>query len=571
MISEEIRRAVAAAGESLGAKIPVQLDHPDRPDHGDYATNWPLLAFSQLKKQRSELASPLDLAKLLALKLPPIEGVARVAAAPPGFVNFWLRPDYLLAQAAAIVDESKFRQQLAKIGHGKTVVIDYSAPNIAKSFGIGHLRSTNIGQAIYNLYRLLGWRTIGDNHLGDWGTQFGRLIYMIKSQKIPLDKLTVAKLEELYVEFHRRAAQNPQLEKEGRRWFRRLEEGDREAKRIWQACVRVSQAEFDRIYRLLGVKIDYAFGESYYYFQGWMDQVLADARRRGLVEKSRGALVMKLPGLKVPAMLVKSDGATTYLLRDLATIKFRVQKWHPDLIVYEVGGEQRLHFQQVFLAAERLGYISRRQLVHLGHGLIRGQRGKFSTRRGRTLHLEEVINEGLRRARQLVKRSGQNLSPAEKEAVAQAVAVGGIKFNDLKQEIQRDIVFDWDKILAIEGYSAPYLQYTYARGRSILARGGEVKAARLPARLNDEELALLRTYYQFPEVLVSAANQFAPHFLAQYLFQLAQKFNLFYQKHRVLGLADQKRSQFRLFLVQAATVILRLGLETLGIQPLEKM
>jgi len=668
MVANQLKELLTQAIASLNWPVApdakeIQLEHPTHPEHGDYATNIALQLFRHfagtverrtdtvkfVSNGKVRFRNPLEFAQaivkeleaLIADRRPSI--IIKIEVAPPGFINFWLSQDYLINQATEVLDEAKFKQKLAKIGQGKTMVIDYSSPNIAKPFGIGHLRSTNIGQAIYNLYQVLGWKTIGDNHLGDWGTQFGKLIYMIKSKNLKIENLKIENLERLYVEFHRLAEKDPGLEEEGRKWFKRLEEGDPEAKRIWQACVDLSLEEFNRIYSLLGIKIDYAYGESYYHFNGWMDQVLADAQKKGLLKKSRGATIIDLPELKVPAMLVKSDGATTYLLRDLAAIKFRVKKWQPNLIVYEVGVEQKFHFQQVFLVAEKLGYISRNQLVHLGHGLIRWPHGKFSTRKGQTIRLEEVINEGLKRAQKLVEESqtSQDLITKEKKGIARAVAIGGIKFNDLKQEIQRDIIFDWDKILAIEGYSAPYLQYTYARCASVLRKAFgprspffsptraptknqlSAKTGRaLPAAysdwlnwlqkltddgrkrlekgdsrpLNSEEQALLRTFYQFPEVLVTAAEQFSPHLLCQYLFDLAQKFNLFYQKHRILSSTTNlparasqwqaglpaRASQwqaghrplatdFRLFLTAVTAQILRMGLEILGIEVLKKM
>jgi len=320
----------------------------------------------------------------------------KIEIAPPGFINFWFTTEFLVGQAEKVANLKEMKEELFRYGKGRTMVIDYSAPNIAKPFGIGHLRSTNIGQAIYNLYRFLGWKVIGDNHLGDWGTQFGKLIVAIKNWwKKDLKELTVAELEKLYVQFHQEAKKNEGLEDQARAWFKKLEEGDEEAKRIWQVCVEISLAEFKRIYQVLGVEIDEAYGESFYHYQGWMDKVLQDAQEKGFLKESQGAKVIQIPGFETPAMLVKSDGGTTYLLRDLATIKFRMEKWQPDKIVYEVGSEQKFHFQQIFAGAEMLGYIEKGKLVHLAHGLIRWPTGKFSTRQGKTIHLEEVLFGGI--------------------------------------------------------------------------------------------------------------------------------------------------------------------------------
>jgi len=555
----------AGINKSLLRLNEIVVEHPADAGHGDYATSIALVLAKRLKKNPLEIA---NLFKEELEKTPELKKVVfKVETAPPGFVNFWLSKEFLLDRAKEIAEKDGFLAKLKKIGQGKTVVIDYSSPNIARPFGIGHLRSTNIGQVIYNLYQILGWKTVGDNHLGDWGTQFGKLIVAIKKWgPRSLKKLTVAELEKLYVRFHKEAKKDPKLEEEGRVWFKRLEEGDPEAKEIWQFCVDVSLTEFNRVYQLLGVRIDHAYGEAFYHFEGWMEKVLTDVKKKSLLKESRGALVIDISGLKTPGMLVKSDGATTYLLRDLATIKFRVEKWHPDLIVYEVGKEQKLHFQQVFYIAEKLGYISQDKLIHIGHGLIRWPHGKFSTRKGDTVHLEEIVNQGIERARKLVEASqtSKDLSQEEKERIARAVGIGGIKFNDLKQEPQRDIIFDWDKILTIEGYSAPYLQYTYARCFSVLKKAKKKPRAGAD-KVSKEELSLLRTFYQFPEVIIASGSEFSPHILCQYLFDLAQKFNLFYQKQRILG------SEFRLFLARTTAAVLKLGLEVLGIEALSKM
>ncbi len=559
----------------------VRLEHPADPNHGDYATNVAMVLAGRLKKK------PLNLAKLIAKELKSLNTkyymLGAIEIASPGFINFQLSKEYFINQAKEILDEREFKKGLGKIGKNRTVVIDYSAPNIAKPFGIGHLRSTNIGQAVYNLYKILGWRTIGDNHLGDWGTQFGKLIVAIKKwwQK-DLRDLTIAELEKLYVKFHHKTSKDSKLEDEARFWFKKLEDGDKEAKKIWQICTDVSLGEFRRVYKTLGVSIDYAYGESFYHFKGWMDKVLKDAQEKNLIEESQGAKIINVLGLEAPGMLIKSDGGTTYLLRDLATIKFRMERWQPDLIIYEVGSEHKFHFQQVFAIAEKLGYISASKLVHIPHGLLRWRHGKFSTRKGDTIHLGSIINEGLKRARGFVEHSqtGKDLSEKGKEKIAQAVGIGGIKFNDLKQEPEKDIIFDWDKILSLEGYSAPYLQYTCTRCLSILKKSKNTNHELRTTNYehNSEELSLLRTFYQFPEVILASAENFSPHILCQYLFELSQKFNLFYQKHRILENSKTQipnsKSQitnFRLFLTQVTANILKMGLEILGIEVLQKM
>lgn len=586
MFAEEIKKNLLSVLRDLNIPVSedeVILEHPAEIENGDYSTNIALklrTSVQNLKLNNSKEIAGLVVSSWQKFGLP--DFVEKVEAAGPGFINIWL--DFA-AFGRNIAEVLKQGDEFGRSdwGKDKTIVIDYSAPNIAKPFGIGHLRSTNIGQAIYNLYRFGGWKVIGDNHLGDWGTQFGKLIYQIDLKvnspaggtNLKVEDLTVEDLEKLYVEFHKEAETNPGLEEEARKWFKKLEEGDPEAKKIWQACVDISLKEFDRVYDLLGVKIDFAYGESFYLDK--MDEVLEDCRQKGILKESQGARVVEIPGLEVPAMLVKSDGATTYLLRDLATIKFRVREWKPDLLVYEVGADQSLHFQQLFNIATQLGYAKLNQFVHVAHGLIRWSSGKFSTRKGMTIHLEEVLSEAIKRAEELCKRAGatKNLAPEEVEQAAEKIGIGAIKYNDLKQNPRTDIVFDWNQILTLSGNSSPYIQYTYARTASVLEKKKYVISDKqhvfndgTTEHLSAEEISILRTVYKFPEVVEESAKQFSPNLLCNFLFDLCQKFNLFYDKERIIG---SENEDFRLLLTTAVGQVLKNGLKLLGIEALEKM
>ena len=477
-----------------------------------------------------------------------IEKVDKVA----GFTNMWIKPGALIKEAEKILN-GEFRKELKEKGRGKTMVIDYSAPNIAKPFGIGHLRSTNIGQALYNIYQNLGWSCIGDNHLGDWGTQFGKMITAIKHWGV---ETSIEGLEKLYVKFHDEAEKNKTLEDEARVWFAKLETGDSEAKKIWQECVDISLVEFNRVYEMLGVTIDNAYGEAFYL--PMLTEVISEMKAKGLTKESEGALIVELEGL-LPAMLLKSDGATTYFTRDMATVKFRKEKWNPDLVIYEVGSEQNLYFKQVFAAAKLMGWGD--SFVHIGHGLIRRKEGKFSTRKGDTIHLAEVI--------ETAKKQAKLIAPANTEVEIEAVAIGAIKFNDLAADPKRDIIFDWDKVMSMEGNSGPYLQYTYARCRSVLAKAKTNYEFQITNyEFNEEEKALLRYFYQYGEKLVEAAERFCPAVLAEYLLNLARKYNEFYGKHRIIGESEESQ---RLFLTEVTAKIIKDGLTILGIRTLEKM
>lgn len=567
MFSQKIQDSLAQVLAKLNLPVEkILVEHPALLDHGDYSTNVALSCAKTLGKSPRVVAVEI-LKTWQEMGLPRFVEKAEIAG--PGFLNIWLKIESLVRETETVLETEYGR---SRIGEGKTVVIDYSAPNIAKPFGIGHLRSTNIGQALYNIYKTLGWQTIGDNHLGDWGTQFGKLIYMIR--RCPKDQvLTIAELEKLYVQFHKEAETKPEMEEEARALFKALEEGEREARAIWQKCIDLSLAEFNRIYDLLRVKIDFAYGESFY--QDKMGEVLADAKEQGLLKESRGAQIVEIPGEEVPAMLIKSDGATTYLLRDLATIKFRKQIWQPDLYLYEVGVDQSLHFRQVFAVAAMLGYGTPEQFVHIAHGLIRWATGKFSTRKGLTIHLEEVLIEAIARARKLIATAGvaKDLPEAEKDRIARAIGIGGIKYNDLKQNPRTDIIFDWDQILTLSGNSGPYLQYTYARTQSVLRKASVNRESLTVNRqsnnnLTPEEIILLRTIYKYSEAILEASKTYSPNYICAYLYDLAQKFNLFYDKHKVIGSASESA---RLLLTAAVGQVLKNGLTLLGIEALARM
>ena len=554
ILQEEVKKAVL---DIYQVNLEPNIEHPGQSGHGDYSSNVALLLAKDLKlppvKIAEEVSQMIKKRKLSVLRS--LEVVA------PGFLNFWLSDDVLIQEVAEIL-KSKDKYGSSSSGKGRKLVVEYSSPNIAKRFGVGHLRSTVIGQALFNLYSFLGYQTIGDNHLGDWGTQFGILLFQITDKKLPLKKLTIEKLEELYVEFHENSADQPQMMEEARAWFKKLEDRDQEARRIWQAVVKLSVAEFDRIYDILGIKIDHSYGESSY--EEEMKEVIKEVRNKGLSRKSQGAEIVEFPNIP-PALLLKSDGATTYFTRDLATIRFRLGEWGPQKIIYEVGADQKLHFQQVFAAAKMLGWDKNREFVHVAHGLIRFPEGKMSTRRGKTIKLEDILTEAVKQAKVVVAKSANSkgLSPKQKEEVAQALGIGAVKYFDLSHQPQTDIIFDWEKMFLLEGNSGPYLQYTYARSNSVVVKGKDFKTIS-HAKLGQEELPLFRYLYRFPEVVTDAAINYSPNFLCNYLFELAQLFNSFYAATPILKAEGELRN-LRLALTAATAQTLKNGLTLLGI------
>lgn len=543
-IVELIRKSVP------GYNGEINLDHPSNPQFGDYSTNVAMVI------AKTEGKNPNGVANEIKEKIELGDMVEKVEVVG-GFINFYLKKEYLKQKAEVMNYEQELRNGLSKNGAGKTVVIDYSAPNIAKPFGIGHLRSTNIGQALYNIYKILGWNTIGDNHLGDWGTQFGKMITAIKHWGQE-GWTNIEELEKLYVRFHKEAETDESLVIEARDWFAKLEKGDVEAREIWQKCIDISILEFNRVYDLLDVKIDYTLGESFY--EKMLPEIVSMFKEKKLVKESQGTWLVEFEKMP-PAILLKSDGATNYLTRDLATVKYRVETWNPDLIIYEVGSEQNLYFSQLFEAARMAGW--KPNFYHVGHGLIRWATGKFSTRKGDTIHLADVIGTAIEQAKKI--------APENTEKEVETVAIGAIKFNDLSQDPKKDIVFDWDRVMSMEGNSGPYLQYTYARCQSVLGKTKileQKNIEEIPESINDEEMALLREFYKFEEKVIEAAERYNPAVIAEFLLTIARKYNEFYAKHRVIG---EKEETWRVFLTKTTASTIKTGLGLLGIKTLEKM
>jgi len=550
----------SALSKATGEKH-VHLEFPENIEYGDYATN---IAMVIAKKKGLK---PVEYAKDIVKKLQKdgdlTKIVSKIEVVKPGFINFFLSENVLLSNLVRIGEE-KGKYGSSKVGEGKTVVVDYSSPNIAKHFGIGHLRSTIIGQSLCNLYGFSGYKVIGDNHLGDWGTQFGTLLYQITNKGLDAQKLSIDDLEKLYVEFNEKADEDSKLWDQARKWFKKLEDGENEARKIWNIIVKTSKDEFGRIYKILGASFNYEHGESFY--EDKMQEVIDEIREKKLSKKSRGAEIVEFKDIP-PAILLKSDGATTYFTRDLATIKYRLEEWSPDKIIYEVGSEQKLHFKQVFEAARLLGWIKEEELTHVAHGLIRFKDGKMSTRKGKGVKLEEVLEESIKRAKQIIEKSdtSRGLPKEEIERVAEMVGVGAIKYFDLSHHYSSDIIFDWEKLFVLEGNSAPYLQYTVARTNSVLAKTkmekGKLKIEN--QKLNKEELTLARILARFPEIIIDATKNYSPNQICNYLFNLAQKYNNFYNQHRII---EGENEELRVKLTASTSRVLRNGLALLGIQ-----
>jgi len=552
-------------------KSALEVFAPENERHGHYSTNVALKLAKALKKNPMEIAE--DITK--KLKAQNLKLFAEIEVAAPGFINFWLSEKYLTAGLKEILrKKQKFGQGQPK---KQTIVIEYSSPNIAKPLGVHHLRSTIIGQALVNILRFAGYKAISLSFPGDWGTQFGLLIAGYKKWGSP-EKIKnpptggpINEMLRLYVKFSQAAKKNPKLFEQGRKEFKKLEQGDKENRLLWKWFLDESLRNFERVYKLLGVKIENTIGESFY--EPELKKLVQDALDRGIAKKGKdGSVVIPIPNSSTPEIIQKSDGATIYTTRELAAIRHRLKKWKVSKILYVAANQQTFHLNQVFRSAELLGFAKSGQLGHIKFGMMLAAGGKkFATREGRLIPLEEVLEEAIKRSFKIVQKLNPQLSKKEKGRVAKIVGIGAVKFFDLAQNRLSDIVFDWDKMLSLKGSSAPYIQYTYARLKSILRKAGGPQKTFNPSLLkNEHELVILNHLLHFPEIIEDSAIYYEPNRLAGYLLRLAEKANLFYETTPVLKAEPNLRNS-RLALIEAAALIIKSGLKLLGIEAPEKM
>ncbi|OGK51887.1 arginine--tRNA ligase [Candidatus Roizmanbacteria bacterium RIFCSPLOWO2_01_FULL_41_22] len=575
MIKDQIQAIITAAVNKISTRSTVHIQSPDNPQFGDYTTNIAMRLAKELKK------NPLQMAEEIAKQIPKDEIIEKVEVVKPGFINFWLTKETLSKNLIQILSNIN-NYGKSETTRGKKIIVEYSSPNIAKPFTIGHLRSTIIGDAIANLLEAAGWTVFRDNHLGDWGTQFGKQIYAIKTWgnigKIEKMQQPVKELVRLYVKFHKEAEKNPEIEEQGKIWFKKLEDGNEEARILWQKCIDWSWKEFNEIYDKLQVTFTENDGKGYgeSFFEDKMDFIIKELQNKKLLTKSKGAQIIAFPKDKYPPlMILKDDGATLYSTRDLATDKFRLTNSHYSadvLIINEVGAEQSLYFQQLFEAEKMLGWVKDNQRVHVKHGMYRFKDKKMSTRKGNVIWLEEVLEEAKKRAESLSKQHQTDATVSQSyHDNANIIGIGALKWNDLKRSANMDILFDWDEILNMQGNAGPYMQYTYVRCRSVISKSNFSPKNKLPRiDYQAEELELMRMLEKYPSIVESAAVNMAPNLLCNYLFTLAQQYNLFYQKHPILK-ADQDTKNFRLALTTAVAQVIKNGLYLLGIQTVEKM
>ena len=557
LIASELAKVIDSLDQSAISNL---LEQPKSSDLGDIA----FPAFSLAKVERK---APQAIAADIAEKIDPSHFEKVVATGP--YVNFFLNKAKISDQVIkeVIKEGADYGQQ--NEGNGGNITIDLSSPNIAKPFSVGHLRSTVIGDALSNIFRKMGYNTIKINHLGDWGKQFGLLMVAYKKwgYKEAVEANPIDELLQLYVRINAEIENDPALDEEGRLWFKKLEDGDPEATELWQWFRDESLVEFNRIYELLGVEFDSLNGEAFY--NDKMDEAVKILEDKGLLKESKGASIVDLDDVNLPpAMIKKSDGATLYITRDIATAMYRARTYNFVKNVYVVGQEQSNHFRQLKAVLKKMGFDWSDDMIHVDFGLVTKNRQKLSTRKGNIILLEPTLQEAISRAKAQIEEKNPNLE--NKEAVAHAVGVGAVKFYDLKTDRRNGYDFDLEAMVSFEGETGPYVQYAYARIQSILRKADFKPSLDANYNLNDaESWEIIKLLQDFARVVKRAADNFEPSLIAKYAISLAQAFNKYYAHTRILDETPERDS--RLALSYTTAVVLKEALRMLGVEAPEKM
>jgi len=557
MIKDTLREEITRAVKNLFNTTTNFTVAPSE-KFGDYASNVAMIIKST---DPTEIATRIK-NKLLESKTF-TEIISHVDIAGPGFLNFTIN-DIVLWKEIKKCETAPANKK------PKTILIEYGQENIAKQMSVGHLRSNIIGQSLVNIFKFLGNKVISDNHLGDWGTQFGKLIVAFKKwgnrEKVLKDP--IAELNALYVMFHKEAEANPSLEDEARVEFKKLEDGNPENEKLWQWFRDESIKEFEKVHKRIGVSFDFMHGEAFYKEE--LNDIIDELLVKKIATKNEdGSVMITFPEefSTSPLLIQKSDGATLYATRDLAAIKFYKKEFKPDMVLQCAGSEQYLHFKQVYNTAERAGWIEDGQFIHIQNGMIRLPEGKMSTRKGNVVKLEELFNESEERTKKILAERKSEIEG--KDELVKTIAVGSIIFSDLGQSREDNVTFTWNKALSFDGYASPYLQYTYARSQSIL-RKERAESFEFKNFSNGEERKLAFKLSLFKDEVIKSAETFHPHIIARYIFDLAQAFNNFYNTTPVINSMPEERD-LRLLLVEKTSAVIKIGLSLLNIKSPEKM
>ena len=563
---EEIAKKVSKATDLDWKTLEEYIEIPKDSKNGDYAFPCFRLA-KELKK------APPVIANEIKEKIEIQEPIEKIEIAG-GYLNFYIDKEMLTKEVLKQIEKQENYGE-TKIGNGKNIVIDYSAPNIAKPFHIGHLRSTVIGAALYNIYKYLGYNTIGINHLGDYGTQFGKLIegYKRWGNEYDIEKEPINELTKIYIRINEACKEDEAILNACRDNFKKLEDGDSYCIEIWEKFRKLSLKEFQKVYDLLGSKFDSWNGEAFY--SDKMQEVIDILQNTGKLIESQGAKIIDLEeqGINTPCIIQKTNGSTTYATRDLAAILYRARTYDYDKALYVTSYEQILHFKQVFEVAKLLGLDEKytNGLEHVSFGMVLLPTGKMSTREGNIVKLEELLQEAIQRAKQIIEEKNPSLE--NKEEVAKKVGIGAVIFNDLANSRVKDEIFDWDTILNFQGETGPYIQYTYVRTKSVLEKAGylpkleEIKIEKLTDIYAQNIIKLI---YSFEDTLIQVTNKEEPSILSRYLIDLSKAFSSFYNENKIIG-EDKKTQDARIYLTYATGKVLKIGAKLLGINMPDKM
>ena len=547
-------------------EIEKSIEKPKGVGNGDYAFPCFRLA-KELRKAPPMIAEDIKTKIELDKKL--IENIEVVG----GYINFFVNKENLASEVLQNISETK-EYGKSEIGKDKNIVIDYSAPNIAKPFHIGHLRSTVIGGALYNIYKYLGYHVIGINHLGDYGTQFGKLIegYKRWGNEYNIDENPIDELTKIYIRINQACKEDEKILEECRNNFKKLEDGDPYCKELWEKFKDLSLKEFKKVYDILGSHFDSWNGEAFY--SDKMPEIIQILEKSGQLVESEGAKIINLEDKNMaPCIIEKSNGSTTYATRDLAAIMYRARTYDFDKALYVTSYEQILHFKQVFEVAKLLGLAEKytNGLEHVPFGMVLTKDGKMSTREGKVIKLEELLNEAIQRAKKIIEEKNPELE--NKEETAKKVGVGAVIFNDLANSRVKDEIFDWDTILNFQGETGPYIQYTYVRTRSVIEKAGgvpDIKEVDVNYLLDDFSSRIIKLIYDFEETLIQVTEKNEPSILSRYLIDLAKAYSNFYNENKIIS-EDKNLQNARVYLTYAVGTVLKIGAQLLGIEMPEKM
>ena len=547
----------------------VDIQNSTKREFGDFQTNFAMVSSKLIGK------NPREIASTLVDNFKENDTIEKLEIAGPGFINIYLKNNFLNEELKKLENE---KYDFSFLNTDKTIIIDYSSPNIAKRMHIGHLRSTIIGDSIKRTLQFLGFHTLADNHIGDWGTQFGKLIVAYKNwlNKKSYEEDPIGELERIYVQFSDEAKKNPALEDEAREELKKLQLGDEENQKLWKEFIDISLKEYNKIYDRLGVNFDYYYGESFY--NDMMPAVLEELKEKGIAREDQGALVVFFENDKLPPAIVqKKDGSFLYTTSDLATMKFRKDELNVDEAVYLTDDRQQNHFKQVFEIGEMLGEPYNYKKTHVVFGIMRFGDGMiFSSRSGNIIRLVDLLDEAKTQVKKVIDEKNPNIPEEEKEKIAEIVGSGAIKYFDLSQNRTSDITFTWDKVLSFEGNTGPYLQYTYVRIMSIFRKLKEENINVenkdiILENMNGVERELAVELLRFPQTVVKSYESYRPNIIADYLFDIAKLFNNFYNSNSILKEENKKVMDARILLAEKTAFILKQGLGLLGINTVDRM